>query len=95
MRCRDTSPTGKLSPVLNLNYCTGSIQPARSDCSTGGKRGFPGITEWAQINSRNDLPIPKKVEYDEYYLNHRSFLFDLKILLLTFLKVIRAENVRH
>jgi len=38
----------------------------------------PGITGWAQINGRDDLPIPIKVGYDEYYLNHRSFLFDLK-----------------
>jgi len=50
---------------------------------------------WAQINGRDDIPIPKKVEYDEYYLNHRSFFFDLKIFFLTFLKVARAENVSH
>ncbi len=56
---------------------------------------IPGITGWAQINGRDDNPIPKKVEFDEYYLNHRSFYFDLKILLLTFLKVTRAENVSH
>jgi O-antigen biosynthesis protein WbqP len=45
---------------------------------------IPGITGWAQINGRDDLPIPIKVGYDEYYLKHRSFLFDLKILWLTF-----------
>ena len=56
---------------------------------------IPGITGWAQINGRDDIPIPKKVEYDEYYLNYRSFFFDLKILFLTFLKVTRAENVSH
>jgi len=56
---------------------------------------FTGQAGWAQINGRDDIPIPKKVEYDEYYLNHRSFLFDLKILFLTFLKVTRAENVSH
>jgi O-antigen biosynthesis protein WbqP len=55
----------------------------------------PGITGWAQINGRDDIPIPKKVEYDEYYLNHRALFFDLKILFLTFLKVTRAENVSH
>jgi O-antigen biosynthesis protein WbqP len=55
----------------------------------------PGITSWAQVNGRDDIPIPIKVEYDEYYLNHRSFFFDLKILFLTFLKVSRAENVSH
>ena len=61
----------------------------------GVHRLIPGITGWAQINGRDDIPIPKKVEYDEYYLNHKSFFFDLKILFLTFLKVTRAENVSH
>jgi O-antigen biosynthesis protein WbqP len=58
-------------------------------------RLVPGITGWAQINGRDDIPIPKKVEYDEYYLKNRSLLFDLKILFLTLLKVSRAENVSH
>ncbi len=61
----------------------------------GVHRLIPGITGWSQINGRDDIPIPKKVELDEYYLNHRSFLFDLKILVLTFIKVTRAENVSH
>jgi len=61
----------------------------------GVHRLIPGITGWAQINGRDDIPIPKKVEFDEYYLNHRSFYFDLKILFLTFFKVTRAENVSH
>jgi O-antigen biosynthesis protein WbqP len=39
----------------------------------GVHRLIPGITGWAQINGRDDIPIPKKVEFDEYYLNHRSF----------------------
>ena len=55
----------------------------------------PGLTGWAQINGRDDLPIPIKVEFDEYYLRHRSFLFDLKILFMTFLKVIKSEGVKH
>jgi O-antigen biosynthesis protein WbqP len=55
----------------------------------------PGITGWAQVNGRDDIPIPIKVGYDEYYLKNRSFFFDLKILFLTFLKVSRAENVSH
>jgi O-antigen biosynthesis protein WbqP len=56
---------------------------------------LPGITGWAQINGRDDISIPKKVEYDEYYLKNRSFTFDVKILFLTLLKVSRAENVSH
>jgi O-antigen biosynthesis protein WbqP len=61
----------------------------------GVHRLVPGITGWAQINGRDDIPIPKKVEYDEYYLKNQSFTFDVKILFLTLLKVSRAENVSH
>lgn len=56
---------------------------------------IPGITGWAQINGRDELPIPIKVEFDEYYLKNRSFSFDLKILLKTSVRVIRTENVTH
>ena len=56
---------------------------------------IPGITGWAQINGRDDIPIPVKVEYDEYYLQNQSFFFDLKILWNTFFKVIKKEGVVH
>jgi len=55
----------------------------------------PGLTGWAQVNGRDELPIPNKVAFDEYYLRHRSFLFDMKIILLTFVKVLRGEGVKH
>lgn len=55
----------------------------------------PGLTGWAQINGRDELPIPLKVEFDTFYLQHRSFFFDLKILLLTFFKVLRSDGVSH
>jgi O-antigen biosynthesis protein WbqP len=55
----------------------------------------PGLTGWAQINGRDDLPIPVKVDFDEHYLKHRSFFFDLKIVVLTFFKVARSEGVTH
>lgn len=55
----------------------------------------PGITGWAQINGRDELPIPIKVEFDEYYLKNKSFWFDMKILWLTFIKVIKREGVNH
>jgi O-antigen biosynthesis protein WbqP len=55
----------------------------------------PGITGWAQINGRDDIPIPLKVEYDEHYLKNKSFFFDLKIIFMTFVKVLRAEGVKH
>lgn len=55
----------------------------------------PGLTGWAQINGRDELPIPAKVEYDAYYLRNRSFLFDIKILILTAFKVLRRDGVTH
>jgi O-antigen biosynthesis protein WbqP len=55
----------------------------------------PGLTGWAQINGRDELPIPEKVKLDIYYLEHQSFLLDIKILFLTFLKVMRREGVTH
>lgn len=55
----------------------------------------PGLTGWAQINGRDELPIPQKVALDAEYLRRRSFGFDLKILFMTFLKVIRRDNVTH
>ena len=55
----------------------------------------PGLTGWAQVNGRDELPIPVKVEFDEYYLNHHSLLFDMKIIGMTFLKVIKREGVTH
>jgi O-antigen biosynthesis protein WbqP len=55
----------------------------------------PGITGWAQVQGRDELPIPKKVEMDVYYLQHRSFWFDLKILWLTFFAVLKRKGVSH
>jgi len=55
----------------------------------------PGITGWAQVNGRDELPIPEKVELDFYYLKHQCLLLDLHIILLTFLKVIKRDNVSH
>ncbi len=55
----------------------------------------PGLTGWAQVNGRDDLPIPKKVQLDAEYLGRRSILFDLKILWLTFINVIRSKGVAH
>lgn len=61
----------------------------------GVQRLVPGLTGWAQVNGRDKLTIPVKVEFDEYYLHHRSVLLDLKILLLTLLKVVRCDGVKH
>lgn len=56
---------------------------------------LPGLTGWAQINGRDELPIPEKVELDEEYLRKKSFLFDLKVILLTLVRVLNRENVSH
>lgn len=55
----------------------------------------PGITGWAQINGRDELPLERKVELDAYYLAHRSFLFDFKILFATIGKVFKKEGISH
>ena len=55
----------------------------------------PGLTGWAQINGRDELPIAAKVALDVEYLQRASFFFDLKILAGTAIKVIRGDNVRH
>ena len=55
----------------------------------------PGLTGWAQVNGRDELPIPQKVELDVEYLRRHSFLFDLRILWLTVVKVIRRDGVSH
>lgn len=56
---------------------------------------LPGLTGWAQINGRDELPIPDKVKLDVEYLKKRSFLFDIRILFLTFIKVVRRDGVAH
>ncbi|MDR1162519.1 MAG: sugar transferase [Candidatus Accumulibacter sp.] len=61
----------------------------------GIDRLLPGLTGYAQINGRDELPIPQKVELDAEYTRRRSFRFDLLILWLTFLKVLRQDGVRH
>ena len=55
----------------------------------------PGLTGWAQINGRDDLPIPEKVALDVEYMEGQSFLFDMKILWLTCLQVIKRDGVSH
>ena len=55
----------------------------------------PGLTGWAQVNGRDELPIPDKVALDKVYLQKQSWLFDMQILLRTFVKVVRREGVVH
>ena len=55
----------------------------------------PGLTGWAQIHGRDELPIPAKVELDSYYLRHQSLGLDMRILVQTFFKVLRRDGVSH
>ena len=56
---------------------------------------LPGITGWAQVNGRDELSIPDKVALDVEYLNRQSFWFDMKILWMSFLKVVKRDGVSH
>ncbi len=55
----------------------------------------PGITGWAQVNGRDELPIPDKVKLDVDYMHQQSLLFDLKIIALTVLKVLCKDGIQH
>ena len=55
----------------------------------------PGLTGWAQVNGRDHLSIAEKVYFDAEYLKKKSFIFVLKILYLTFIKIIRREGIQH
>lgn len=61
----------------------------------GVHRVVPGLTGWAQVNGRDELPIPQKVALDVEYLERQSFFFDIKILWLTFMKVVKRDGVSH
>lgn len=61
----------------------------------GISKMLPGLTGWAQVNGRDELPVSVKVQYEIEYLNNQSFLFDIKILGLTFLKVFQRSGISH
>lgn len=61
----------------------------------GVHRIIPGLTGWAQVNGRDELSIPEKVEYDEYYLKNRNFIFDLRIIFLTAVHAVIGKGVSH
>ena len=55
----------------------------------------PGLTGWAQINGRDELPIPVKVQFDDEYMQRRSFKFDLYIIFKTVFKIVRGDGIQH
>lgn len=61
----------------------------------GVHRLLPGLTSWAQVNGRDEIPIPEKVALDAEYLRRQSLWFDIRIIWLTFIKVIRREGITH
>lgn len=66
-----------------------------SRTKAGVHRLTPGLTGWAQVNGRDELEIPDKVAYDVEYGRRMSFMFDLQILIMTVIKVVRAKDVSH
>jgi O-antigen biosynthesis protein WbqP len=77
-------------PALFNQY---DLMAMRSACGVTGL--VPGLTGWAQINGRDELPLEIKVRYDEEYLKRRSFSFDLYIMWKTALKVMSRSGVSH
>ena len=77
-------------PALFNQYDLISLRKER-----GVDKLLPGITGWAQVNGRDKLLVPDKVALDVEYLNHKSIWFDLKILWLTVLKVLKKDGVTH
>lgn len=65
----------------------------RTQC--GVDKLVPGLTGWAQVNGRDELPIPDKVKLDLEYMNNQTWLLDLKIMLMTLLKVVSSDGVQH
>ncbi len=65
----------------------------RTDCGVHTVR--PGLTGWAQVNGRDELPLPEKVRLDHDYLRLQSLAFDVKVICLTFLKVMRRDGIVH
>jgi O-antigen biosynthesis protein WbqP len=61
----------------------------------GVDKVLPGLTGWAQINGRDELPIPAKVQLDVDYVSRQSFALDLKIIFLTFFSVMRRDGITH
>jgi O-antigen biosynthesis protein WbqP len=61
----------------------------------GVHKVLPGLTGWAQVNGRDEIPVPQKVQLDVEYLHRQSFFFDLRILWMTALKVWRRDGVSH
>jgi O-antigen biosynthesis protein WbqP len=85
----DMSFVGPRPALFNQN----DLIALRTEC--GVDQLLPGLTGWAQVNGRDELPIPDKVKLDQEYLHKANMLFDLRILCLTFEKVVKRDGVQH
>ena len=87
--CGDMSLVGPRPALFNQDDLI-ALRTAR-----GVNELTPGITGWAQVNGRDSLPIAEKVKLDEWYLKNRSFWLDLKVVVMTVVKVLRKDGVAH
>ena len=63
--------------------------------AVGVHKLIPGLTGWAQINGRDEIPLSLKVRFDKEYLDRKSFLFDIKIIFMTVLSVLKSDGVQE
>ena len=61
----------------------------------GVNKLMPGLTGWAQVNGRDDLGIPEKVHFDQYYLKNKSLFLDIKIIFQTLFRVLGMKSISH
>lgn len=87
--CGNMSVVGPRPALFNQQ----DLIELRTTC--GVSQLLPGLTGWAQVNGRDELPIAEKVKLDLEYLQRQSLAFDLKIIVLTILKVVRRDGVAH
>ena len=87
--------TGNMSVVGPRPGLFNLVDVVELRTAAGVEKLPPGLTGWAQINGRDEVPIPEKVKLDTEYLERKSFLFDLKIIFLTFVKVLHRQGVAH
>lgn len=85
----DMSVVGPRPALFNQH----NLIEMRTDCGVHTVR--PGLTGWAQVNGRDELPLPEKVKFDHDYLHLQSLAFDIKVIMLTFLKVVRRDGIVH
>ena len=85
----DMSFVGPRPALFNQN----ELIKLRTEC--GVHELMPGLTGWAQINGRDGLTITEKVLLDKFYLENQSIIFDLKIIILTLIKVFKRDGISH